>query len=225
MGSSLGIGYIVASPFCSPKFNGQATIKKYLVKGNELILKDEATQNNLINKRSIERLFLTNASVFDSSRRIAISSDMYTPDFERITVGNVIAIGNPSLSGVTGWTFEEKTETTPRAVTYHNRFLTPSSQRSFNTIALVDGTTNNNTSNITSNAYAYLTLGATVTQEINEIIDIYYKVYLTWNNANQNLNPSFQDEIEYLFLAQITSGLLYDDNNNCVEIHSANRPI
>ncbi len=208
----------------APSFKGQALIKKYRVEGERLLQNDEVIQDNIINKRSVERLLLTNASVFDSSRRIAISTDSYPVDYERTQVANIIAIGDPSLAGVSGYTFAEKTETTPRAGTYHNRFLTPSSNRTFNTIALVDGTTNNNTANITANAYAYLTLGATVTQEINEIIDIYYKVYIDWLNSPIILNPNFQDELEYLFLSQITSGLLYQNNNSCIEIQSPNNP-
>ncbi len=208
----------------APSFKGQALIKKYRVEGDRLLQNDEVIQDNIVNKRSVERLLLTNTTVFDSTRRIAISTDSYPVDYERIQIANIIAIGDPSLAGVSGYTFAEKTETTPRAGTYHNRFLTPSSNRTFNTIALVDGTTNNNTANITANAYAYLTLGATVTQETNEIIDIYYKVYIDWLNSPLNLNPNFQDELEYLFLSQITSGLLYQNNNSCIEIHSPNNP-
>ncbi len=208
----------------SPSFKGQALIKKYQVKGKQLQQNDEVIQDNIVNKRSVERLLLSNTTVFDSTRRIAISTDIYTVNYERTQIANIIAIGDPSLAGVSGYTFAEKTETTPRAGTYHNRFLTPSSSRIFNTIALVDGTTNNNTANITANAYAYLTLGATVTQEINEIIDIYYKVYIDWLNAPLNLNPNFQEELEYLFLSQITLGLLYENNNTCIETQSPNNP-
>ena len=208
----------------SPSFKGQALIKKYRVEGDCYSQNDEVIQDNIVNKRSVERLLLSNTTVFDSTRRIAISTDIYPVDYERTQVANIIAIGDPSLAGVSGYTFAEKTETTPRAGTYHNRFLTPSSSRTFNTIALVDGTTNNNTANITANAYAYLTLGETVTQEINEIIDIYYKVYIDWLNSPIILNPIFQDELEYLFLSQITSGLLYQNNNACIEIQSPNNP-
>lgn len=208
----------------SPNFKGQALIKKYKKQGDRLIQNDEITQDNIINRRSVERLLLTNASVFDESRRIALSTDIYIPDYEKTQVQNIIAIGDPNLAGVSGYTFAEATETTPRAGTYHNRFLTPSSSRTFNTIAIVDGTTNNNTNNITANAYAYLSLGETVNQEINEVIDIYYKVYISWLNSPLNLNSLFQDELEYLFLSQITSGLLYENNNLCVEIQNPNNP-
>ena len=203
-----------------PAFKGNALVKKYRVQGERLIQTSEVAQDNIVNKRALELLLMSNQAVFNNSRRIAISTNSYTPDYERTTVANIIAIGAPSLAGVSGYTFAEKTETTPRAVTYHNRFLTPSSARDFTTIALVDGTTNNNTANITANAYAYLSFASPVTQASNEIIDIFYKVYIEWTSDPINLNENFQDELEYLFLAQITSGLKYEENNLCEEIHS-----
>ena len=207
----------------APNFKGTATLKKYQVQGEQLIQIAELTSPNIINKRSIELLLLSNQAVFTTGRKIAISTDTYTPNFERTTVGNVIAIGNDSLSGVTGYNFAEKTETTPRAVTYHNRFPTPSAVRSFQTIAIVDGSTNNNTANISANAYAYLSFASPVEQATNEIIDIFYKVYLEWTSSPINLGSTFQAHLEYLFLGQGAS-LQYGINNLCEEIISIDNP-
>ena len=183
------------------------------------------TQFNIICKRAIERLLYHNLPVFIADCKIAFSSNSPAIDYEKITISNVIAIGNNTPEGATGYTLTEPTETEPRSATYHNRFLFPASERTINSIAILpSGTTNNAVANTTEDIYAYLPLDVPLVQASNEIIDIFYKVYIDWTSPFTNIDPGLQEALtERFFGLSVSEGIGYNGNKLLDTIISPNQ--
>ena len=192
-------------------FKGEATI--LVNEGDKIVSK--ITKTNIITKRTTERLFNSNAQVFNDACKIVLSSDTPSVDYERTTLNNCLAIGNDTLSGVAGRVYLEETETEPRQVSYHNRFIFPSASRTIGSIAIIpSGTINNNLGNTTEDIYCYLTLDTPITQEINQILNVFYRVYIDWSgNTFNGINPEIQDGLSQLMLAvPEANGIIYGAN-------------
>ncbi|ELS01207.1 hypothetical protein Xen7305DRAFT_00009090 [Xenococcus sp. PCC 7305] len=201
-------------------FKGIVKVEKY-VPGDRDRTIESFTVENKITKRTAERLFLDNLAVFTDDLRIAISTDVLSASYERISVDNIIVIG--STVDVSGRVFTEEIGVDPRNVTYQNRFLPPSSPRSFSTIAIVTGTTNNDTASITADTWAYVSFGTPVDQSGVEQIDVTYKVFLDWDSAPVNLPSTFQDALQYLLLDELLP-LDYDANLLSTVVYSGSNP-
>lgn len=176
---------------------------------------------NKVNKRSIEQLVLSNQAVFTDSLRIAISTDVVAASFETITVDNIIAIGD--TAGVAGYTYTDTVGNDIRNVIYQNRFLAPATARSFSTVAIATGTTDNNLANVTRDVWAYVAFGSPVSQSTIEQIDISYKVFWDWTSAPINLSSIYQDSIQRVFLNQ-QPALDYDANAILKTVYSPSNP-
>jgi hypothetical protein len=108
-------------------------------------------------------------------------------------IPDVIAIGGIyAPAGMNGRSVNTSNPAEP-FVEYAYRFATPTVSRNFNVISLVHGsgstpswdvrsavTSNNNISNATYPCIAYLKLANSVTQATNEVIDIYYRIYINY---------------------------------------------
>ena len=182
------------------KFTGICHIVKTDVRSGEIT--EEKTVANTICKLAAERLLYSNLPVFDTSCKIALSTSTHPVDFERTQLDNIVAIGNSTLDGVAGYTYYEKTPTDPYQVVYHNQFPIPPATRTIGNICMIpSGTANNNLANITNDIYAYLFLQIPLVQEVNDRLDIFYKVYLDWSSAGSELPGYVQDELSQMFLS------------------------
>lgn len=176
---------------------------------------------NTVVKRTVEEVLMNNNGVFDDAKRIAISTDILSPDYKQITLDNVIAIG--STVDVAGRTFVDRVGSIPSYVTYQNRFTPPAAARTFSTIAVCTGTTNNNLSNVTVDIWAYLTFAEPYSQTTTDQFDVTYKLYWDWTEDCVNFSEQFQRETEYLLLDEI-GGFDLNDNGIITTLYSDQNP-
>ncbi len=183
---------------------------------------DEVKQN-IITKRTVERLLMDNQSVFVDTLRIAISTFAYpAPNYEQDTIQDVIAIGG--TAGAAGRVFTDQVGNTAPFVTIQNSFVPPiGSDRDFITVGVVTGTTDNDTANITSDAWAWTTYGSTFTQTTTEQLEVTYKVSLVFTAPLNNIRDSVQRALQLLLLDE--GGTLdYRENGLNYMVYSPSNP-
>lgn len=184
------------------KVKGIATLTKYTIKENgELEQVWEHTANNIINKRAITRFFQF-GSVFDSTRKIALSEQNTAPDYEAQTLGQINAVGDDTLIPDPR-TVTLRAGATPASLVIKNRFLPPASTRTINSLGIVDGATlvDDPSATTVRNSYTYILLGVAATQLPVEVLDVSYKIFIDWTGSRFGSNEQYQIISEWDFFS------------------------
>lgn len=151
--------------------------------------------------------------------KIAILNNQEAEKFSR-TQGNYIATGDPTLIA-DNYIRTPASDTEPASVVYKNRFLAPTTTRTFYSLGIAKDVTTVRESNGTLlvNLYTYILLNTPITQTTNQVLDINYKVFIDWGNSTSDVNYNGQKDIERLFLGETST------NNNLQIGFEKNQPI
>lgn len=189
------------------KFIGQATITKYIEQPDgSLVETYRIVEDNVINKRAMN-LLIASSVVFDNTRKIAFSVSTSAPNFETQTLSQINSVGVNTV-----FTYTDRTNLTEPFITYSGTFNPPPANRTINSIGIVDGAElpNDPTATTARNSYTYLLLNTPITQTTVDIIQVSYKIFISWAGSD-NVPENYRILIERYFY------------NNTVPVHAQSR--
>lgn len=181
------------------KIRGIATLTKYIQEEDGSLRETWShTEENLINARVVKDELLFGGDVFTDQLKIATSLQSTAPDFEQITLGQINAVGDPTLIP-DDRTLSFRDGINPTTLIIKNRFLPPASTRTINSLGIVSGATlvDDPGATTTRNSYTYLLLGVPATQQDVEVLDISYKLFIDWTGTRLGAKEQSQVAVEW----------------------------